>query len=65
METFYDRLLNEAIELDLKIASLISFIDSDKIKELDSVNETLLKAQLEVMKLYSVVVEARIKNLYK
>lgn len=65
METFYDRLLNEAIELDLKIASLISFIDSDKIKELDSVNETLLKAQLEVMKLYSVVVETRIKNLYK
>ncbi len=61
METWQERLKQEAIDLDSKIEKLLDFITGDKIDELDPANRALLNIQFEVMQAYAKVLDERIE----
>ena len=62
MEAYQKRALLESAELAAKIERLSSFllrsfVDDDEVKDLN-----LLKAQLQAMKTYKMILDARIEN---
>lgn len=60
MNTFLERLKVEKIELDEKIEKLLAFSNSEKFKEIDSKQQTLLNVQLKVMESYSQILLERL-----
>lgn len=65
MSTFYDRLLNEKKELDEKWIKLKSFLESDKIIDLNPVQISLLNIQEKAMATYSQILAERLSWLTK
>lgn len=63
MNTFKERLLEEQQQLNEKIEKLESFTLSDKFKEVDEVQMSLLNIQLIAMKTYSQILLERIVRL--
>lgn len=63
MSDFKSRLNDEKVELDSKIEKLDSFLKSDNVKNIDSVQFSLLNVQSQVMKTYSQILEERITLL--
>lgn len=63
MSDFKTRLLEEKQQLDDKIEKLNSFLDSDKVGEIDVVQLTLLNVQVKAMKTYSQILLERIIRL--
>lgn len=53
MSTFYERLLTEKSELDEKIEKLDAFQKSEKFKEIDPRQMSLLNIQAQAMATYS------------
>lgn len=62
-KSFYDRLIAEKDELDARQEKLTAFLNSDKAKEIDPMQITLLRAQNGVMVAYSHILKARIELL--
>lgn len=60
MSNYKDRVLEEAIELNDKIAKLCDFMHSDSFVELSGVNQGLLMVQLEFMKGYAETLKRRV-----
>lgn len=58
------RVLDEQVALDIKIAALDLFIESDKFATLDVENQELLAEQLDIMISYSEVLGKRIRLFY-
>lgn len=65
MSTFKDRLLVEKQELDEKRSKLESFQTSDKFKDIDPVQMSLLNIQSQAMATYSQCLLERIAWLEK
>ena len=65
MSTFKDRLLTEKAELDEKRSKLESFQTSDKFKDIDPVQMSLLNIQSQAMTTYSQCLLERIAWLEK
>lgn len=63
MSDFKSRLNDEKAELDDKIEKLDSFLKSDNVKNIDSVQVSLLNVQSQVMKSYSQILLERITLL--
>lgn len=64
MSDFKQRLIEEKKELNEKTDKLRSFIASEKFKEIDAVQMTLLNVQLKAMETYSQILFERIVRLY-
>lgn len=60
MNTFLERLKVEKTELDEKIEKLLAFSNSEKFKEIDSEQQTLLNIQLKIMESYSQILLERL-----
>ena len=60
MNTFLERLKVEKIELDEKIEKLTAFSNSDKFKDIDSKQQSLLNIQLKIMESYSQILLERL-----
>lgn len=60
MNTFYERLVAEKEELDIKLDKLHSFLESDKINNLPSQQVSLLHIQAIIMAAYSQILLERI-----
>ena len=60
VETFFDRLKNEAAGLSEKTVKLSSFVRTDTFNSLDSTNRALLKKQLQLMSEYLDILNQRI-----
>lgn len=58
---FVQRMLVEYEDLQDKLVKLGAFINSDKFKELDDENRSLLNAQYHTMYTYKVILLRRIK----
>lgn len=58
---FVQRMLVEYEDLQDKLVKLDAFINSDKFKELDDENRSLLNAQYHTMYTYKVILSRRIK----
>lgn len=58
--TFKERLIAEKTDLDEKLSKLEVFVDSEKFKTIDPVQTSLLKAQLQAMATYSVILSQRL-----
>lgn len=58
---FVQRMLVEYKDLQDKLVKLGAFINSDKFKELDDENRSLLNAQYHTMYTYKVILSRRIK----
>ena len=58
---FVQRMLVEYEDLQDKLVKLGAFINSDKFKELDDENRSLLNAQYHTMYTYKVILSKRIK----
>jgi hypothetical protein len=58
---FVQRMLVEYEDLQDKLVKLGAFINSDKFKELDDENRSLLNAQYHTMYTYKVILSRRIK----
>lgn len=58
---FVQRMLVEYEDLQDKLVKLGAFINSDKFKELDDDNRSLLNAQYHTMYTYKVILSRRIK----
>ena len=65
MSTFISRLKDEKKELSFKMENLRKFIKSEKFKEIDDVQMTLLNIQLKSMETYSQCLLERIVRLDK
>lgn len=65
MSTFKDRLLEEKSQLDERGSKLESFIKSEKFETVTSVQQTLLKIQLQAMVTYGQCLMERILWLEK
>lgn len=65
MSTFKERLLTEKSELDEKREKLEAFQNSEKFKEIDPVQMTLLNIQSQAMATYSQCLLERIAWLEK
>jgi len=63
MSDFKSRLNDEKVELDSKIEKLDSFLESDNVKNIDSVQVSLLNIQSQAMKTYSQILLERITLL--
>jgi hypothetical protein len=63
MNTFYDRLLEEKIQLSERIVKLNTFLESDKAQSIDPVQLSLLKVQLQAMSTYYLILTERIALL--
>lgn len=60
-ETYIDRMLIEATDLNLKAAKLGNFIDSEKHEWLSTQKKNLLQAQYAAMVSYSTILSERIR----
>jgi uncharacterized membrane protein (DUF106 family) len=60
MNTFLERLKVEKIELDERIEKLTAFSNSDKFKDIDSKQQSLLNVQLKIMESYSQILLERL-----
>ena len=60
MNTFLERLKVEKIELDERIEKLTAFSNSDKFKDIDSKQQSLLNIQLKIMESYSQILLERL-----
>lgn len=60
MNTFLERLKVEKAELDEKIEKLTAFSNSDKFKDIDSKQQSLLNIQLKIMESYSQILLERL-----
>jgi hypothetical protein len=60
MSTFYDRLLAEKTELDERREKLVSFLESEKVKDIEPLQISLLNVQSQAMLTYSQVLAERI-----
>lgn len=58
---FVQRMLVEYEDLQDRLVKLGAFINSDKFKELDDENRSLLNAQYHTMYTYKVILSRRIK----
>lgn len=65
MEDFKTRLITEEQELNIKIEKLESFLNSDKIKNIDKDQLDLLNSQLKAMKKYTHCLKMRLHLLEK
>jgi len=63
MEDFKTRLIAEQKELEEKLTKLNTFNEGEKVKELDSVQRTLLLIQAGAMYTYNECLKARISIL--
>ena len=63
MEDFKTRLIAEQKELEEKLTKLNTFNEGEKVKELDSVQRTLLIIQAGAMYTYNECLKARISIL--
>ena len=63
MEKVIKRIVIERYDLLDKCASLKAFIDSDKFKEVNYVQQLLLPSQLSAMETYLMLLDARIEDL--
>ena len=63
MEDFKTRLVQEQKELEEKLTKLNTFNEGEKVKELDSVQRTLLIIQAGAMYTYNECLKARISIL--
>lgn len=63
MEDFKTRLVQEQKELEEKLTKLNTFNEGEKVKELDSVQRTLLIIQAGAMYTYNECLKARIAIL--
>lgn len=63
MSDFKSRLNDEKAELDSKIEKLDSFLGSENVKNIDSVQVSLLNVQSQAMKTYSQILLERITLL--
>lgn len=63
MSTFKERLIIEKTELNEKLEKLNTFILSEKFKEIDNVQMTLLNIQVKAMETYSQCLLERIVRL--
>lgn len=63
MSTFYDRLLAEKSELDERREKLVSFLESDKVKDIDPIQASLLRVQSHAMLTYSQILDERLSRL--
>ena len=63
MEDFKTRLIAEQKELEEKLTKLNTFNEGEKVKELDSVQRTLLIIQAGAMYTYNECLKARIEIL--
>jgi len=63
MSTFKERLTAEKAELSEKMEKLRAFIASEKFKEIDPVQMTLLNIQVKAMETYSQCLLERIVRL--
>lgn len=63
MSTFKERLTAEKAELSEKLEKLRAFIASEKFKEIDPVQMTLLNIQVKAMETYSQCLLERIVRL--
>lgn len=63
MSTFKERLTAEKAELSEKLEKLRAFIASEKFKEIDPVQMTLLNIQMKAMETYSQCLLERIVRL--
>ena len=64
-ETFLDRLVYERDELSTKTDKLNSFIEGGGLSKVDKPQRSLLKMQLNAMKIYLSLLEERIILLTK
>ena len=60
MSTFKERLIDEKAQLGEKIEKLEAFTKSENFQKIDSVQATLLKAQLPAMKTYHQILDERL-----
>ena len=62
-ETFKDRLITEAQQLEEKLDKLDAFIESDKFNEVDDVQSALLHVQATAMNTYLQCLKERLERL--
>lgn len=62
-ESFQDRLLCEAVELDTKRAGLLLFLSSEVFTGLDAAEQFRMRIQYSIMTLYSEILHQRIAAL--
>ena len=60
MSSFIDRLLTEKQELDERREKLVAFLESEKVKEIEPLQISLLNVQSQAMLTYSQVLTERI-----
>jgi hypothetical protein len=63
MSSFYDRLLAEKQELDARREKLVSFLESDKVNDVEATQISLLNIQSQAMATYSQVLTERIASI--
>ena len=63
MSDFKTRLETEKVELEEKLDKLDAFLVSEKVKDIDDVQETLLKVQATAMNTYLQCLKERIERL--
>lgn len=61
--TFKDRLVNEQLDLQVKIEKLMHFVDSDKADNIEAVQLSMLYVQLMAMQTYNQALKERLKWL--
>lgn len=63
MDDFYKRLVEEQVQLEEKLHKINAFNDSEKAKEIDPVQKSLLLIQAGAMYTYNECLKARIMDL--
>lgn len=63
MSSFIERLLAEETELNEKKAKLELFVNTDAFKNIDKVQQSLLKVQLAAMSTYSECLNQRLIHI--
>ena len=61
--TFLERLRDEETQLSEKITKLQNFVYSDKFREIEEIQKSLLKIQLNAMKTYQVCLNERLYHI--
>lgn len=62
MEAYQQRVVDEQVELDTKVQSLVKFMATDAFQLVSSRQRQLLKAQYHAMSLYNDILLQRIEN---
>lgn len=61
MQPYQNRLINESVELGLKLADILEFFHTDTFKSLSEKEQKLLELQVDVMEVYYEVLNKRIE----